>query len=380
VPEKQWSPIVFFDAPRCILCYRCVRICKEGMGVGALGVVNRGVVSEITPNRGDHLECDECGMCIDICPVGALTSGVYRYKTRPWEMKHVGTACAHSNGCTTHEVFDNRIVRGITATAQDQWQFLCVKGRCAFDFVATGAVALAAHETAALEESLVKRWPWREFKTSGALGNSASSAPPALPTGGLPSGSSRAGLGTNNIVTTVPATSSACWPHCGAGRRSWPLRWTSTNESRWWWQRLGPTASSPGVPDSPTGGTIGPRLPSPGPVREDLRHTLSGGRKRGEELARLLREPQGNLSWLSSSAMPSRPGCGAWWSSAFAHQVVRVPGGYELARRDSSEVGLGRLLYQKCWRRRISTCWVVGRITEERSLAAAAFVVVRTSS
>ena len=44
-PEKQLSPVVFFDAPRCILCFRCVRICNEGMGVGALGVINRGVVS-----------------------------------------------------------------------------------------------------------------------------------------------------------------------------------------------------------------------------------------------------------------------------------------------------------------------------------------------
>jgi NADH-quinone oxidoreductase subunit G len=138
VPEKQFSPIVYYDAPRCILCYRCVRICKEGMGVGALGVVNRGVVSEITPNKGDHLECDECGMCIDICPVGALTSGVYRYKTRPWEMKHVGTACAHcSNGCTTTlGVFDNRIVRGNNRDRSGiNGEFLCVKGRYAFDFV-----------------------------------------------------------------------------------------------------------------------------------------------------------------------------------------------------------------------------------------------------
>src|SRR5438876_8228648 len=35
--EKQWSPVVYFVAPRCILCYRCVRICNEGLGVGALG-------------------------------------------------------------------------------------------------------------------------------------------------------------------------------------------------------------------------------------------------------------------------------------------------------------------------------------------------------
>jgi NADH-quinone oxidoreductase subunit G len=93
VDEKQWSPVVFFDAPRCILCYRCVRICDEGLGVKALGVTYRGAYSEITPNKGDHLECDECGSCIDICPVGALTSGIYRYQTRPWEMVHVGTFC-----------------------------------------------------------------------------------------------------------------------------------------------------------------------------------------------------------------------------------------------------------------------------------------------
>src|SRR6059058_611601 len=59
VDEKQWSPVVFYDAPRCILCFRCVRICNEGMGVGALGIVNRGEGSEIAPNHHDHLECDE---------------------------------------------------------------------------------------------------------------------------------------------------------------------------------------------------------------------------------------------------------------------------------------------------------------------------------
>src|SRR6201746_1616969 len=58
VDEKQWSPVVYFDAPRCILCYRCVRACNEGMGVGALGIINRGVLAEIGPNQGDHLECD----------------------------------------------------------------------------------------------------------------------------------------------------------------------------------------------------------------------------------------------------------------------------------------------------------------------------------
>ena len=137
VDEKQWSPVVFFDAPRCILCFRCVRVCNEGMGVGALGVINRGAVSEIAPNMGDHLNCDECGMCVDICPVGALTSGIYRYKTRPWEMEHVSTICTHcSNGCkTTLGVRNDHIIRGNNRDRSGiNGEFLCIKGRYGFDF------------------------------------------------------------------------------------------------------------------------------------------------------------------------------------------------------------------------------------------------------
>jgi NADH-quinone oxidoreductase subunit G len=138
VDEKQWSPVVYFDAPRCILCYRCVRMCNEGMGVNALGVSNRGVISEIVPNHFDHLECDECGACIDICPVGALTSGIYRYQTRPWEMEHVGTICTHcSDGCrTTLGVRNGKIMRGNNRDRSGiNGEFLCVKGRYGFDFV-----------------------------------------------------------------------------------------------------------------------------------------------------------------------------------------------------------------------------------------------------
>jgi NADH-quinone oxidoreductase subunit G len=136
-PEQKWSEAVYYDAPRCILCFRCVRVCDEGMDVKALGVGSRGSQSVIIPNREDHLDCEECGMCIDICPVGALTSGTYRYKTRPWEMTYVSTVCAHcSNGCkTTLSVRNNEILRAnnrdLSGINKD---FLCVKGRFGFDF------------------------------------------------------------------------------------------------------------------------------------------------------------------------------------------------------------------------------------------------------
>lgn len=153
--EQQWSPVVYFDRPRCILCYRCVRVCGEGMDVWALGIQNRGQGAVIAPNEQDHLECEECGMCIDICPVGALTSGAYRYKTRPWEMNHVGTICTHcGDGCLTTlgcrrsdtgmEIVrgDNRDKSGING------DFLCIKGRYAFDFV---------HHPERIKEPMVRR-------------------------------------------------------------------------------------------------------------------------------------------------------------------------------------------------------------------------------
>ena len=136
-PEEKWSPLVYYDAPRCILCFRCVRVCDEGMDVKALGVGERGVHSVILPNTPGELACEECGMCIDICPVGALTSGTYRYQTRPWEMTYVATPCAHcSNGCkTTLSVRNNQILR---ANNRDHsginGEFLCAKGRFGFDF------------------------------------------------------------------------------------------------------------------------------------------------------------------------------------------------------------------------------------------------------
>jgi NADH-quinone oxidoreductase subunit G len=139
--EQQWSPVVFFDRPRCILCYRCVRVCGEGMDVWALGVQNRGSSAVIAPNEQDHLDCEECGACIDICPVGALTSGSYRYKTRPWEMNHVATICTHcGDGCKTtlgtrRDNEGTEIVRGDNRDKSGvNGDFLCIKGRYSFDF------------------------------------------------------------------------------------------------------------------------------------------------------------------------------------------------------------------------------------------------------
>ena len=65
-------------------------------------VIAPNVPADLSPDHLARVDCEQCGMCIDACPVGALTSGTYRYKTRPWEMNHVATICTHcGDGCKT---------------------------------------------------------------------------------------------------------------------------------------------------------------------------------------------------------------------------------------------------------------------------------------
>jgi len=137
VPEKQWSPVVYYDGPRCILCYAACASARRAWAWGRWPD-QRGAGNEIAPNMGDHLECDECGMCIDICPVGALTSQRYRYKTRPWEMKHVGTAAptAPTDAPPRSAFSTTASFAATTATAPHQQRIPLHQGRYGFDFAA----------------------------------------------------------------------------------------------------------------------------------------------------------------------------------------------------------------------------------------------------
>ncbi|MFW5974712.1 MAG: molybdopterin-dependent oxidoreductase, partial [Bacteroidota bacterium] len=72
-------PYVEIDSNKCILCSRCIRMCKEVVGANALGLINRGFNTYVAPTMGDALQdtsCESCGMCIETCPTGAITENV----------------------------------------------------------------------------------------------------------------------------------------------------------------------------------------------------------------------------------------------------------------------------------------------------------------
>ena len=157
--SESLGPVVKKEANRCIVCMRCVRYCDEIMGEDALTSHQRGVRTEISSFDRQPLECEQCGNCIEVCPVGALTALPYRFKARPWDLRQHVTICPWcSNGCSVRlGVRGTEILRarGTERRGVNQ-EYLCVRGRFGYGFVndaarLTSALVRAGQGAAALE-------------------------------------------------------------------------------------------------------------------------------------------------------------------------------------------------------------------------------------
>ncbi|MFO7721596.1 MAG: FAD-dependent oxidoreductase [Bacteroidales bacterium] len=86
-------PLIEIDNNKCILCSRCIRICREVVGAAALGLVNRGFQTYVAPAMGNSLldtPCESCGMCISACPTAAISENVL-FKPGPVKFEEMNT-------------------------------------------------------------------------------------------------------------------------------------------------------------------------------------------------------------------------------------------------------------------------------------------------
>ena len=132
------SDLIMLDQERCILCWRCIRYLDEWEDKPQLGLFERGgeTIIDIFPDK--PVDAKTSGNIIDLCPVGALTNRVSRFRYRPWEVQGVETICTHcAVGCNVAaDVRHNELRRVMgreNEAVNDLW--LCDKGRFAVDYV-----------------------------------------------------------------------------------------------------------------------------------------------------------------------------------------------------------------------------------------------------
>ena len=137
-PPDVRGPLIELTANRCILCGKCVRLCAEHQGRGALGLIGRGFPTVVQPAFGEILECDYCGQCVDICPTGALLSKPFKFQARAWFIEEKDTICPFCGcGCTlTLGIREGKILRsrGKEDNGRSEGN-LCGRGRFGFDYI-----------------------------------------------------------------------------------------------------------------------------------------------------------------------------------------------------------------------------------------------------
>lgn len=135
------NPFYMRDYNKCILCRRCIRACDELNGVEAIGLISRGFDTKVgTAFDGDMADsvCEFCGMCVEVCPVGALVPRQRQGQAREWEIDKVTTTCSYCGvGCQ----YDLNIKDGHIVGVTSKWDapanhgLMCTKGHFGWDYV-----------------------------------------------------------------------------------------------------------------------------------------------------------------------------------------------------------------------------------------------------
>lgn len=132
------NPLIERNMNRCVLCGRCVRVCDEVVAYGSYSFINRGFETKIATAYDRGLNCEFCGQCVSMCPVGAILPRPFKFKARPWQLKEVDTVCGYcGNGCTvTLGVLNNKVeaIRFNDKIGVNDGN-LCIRGRFGYSYV-----------------------------------------------------------------------------------------------------------------------------------------------------------------------------------------------------------------------------------------------------
>ena len=131
------SAQVLLDRERCVLCARCTRFSNQVAGDPMIELIERGALQQVGTGEGDQFESYFSGNTIQICPVGALTSAAYRFRSRPFDLVSTPSVCEHcAGGCATRT--DHRrgkVMRRLAANdPQVNEEWICDKGRFGFRY------------------------------------------------------------------------------------------------------------------------------------------------------------------------------------------------------------------------------------------------------
>ena len=87
IPEDTRSPVLDFNMNRCIACAECINVCKDVLMIDALQFMKKGGFNQVVAKGDLALNCEFCGDCLAVCPVGAITNKFSKYLYKPWQMK-----------------------------------------------------------------------------------------------------------------------------------------------------------------------------------------------------------------------------------------------------------------------------------------------------
>jgi NADH dehydrogenase/NADH:ubiquinone oxidoreductase subunit G len=137
-PIDEANPFVKRDQEYCILCGKCVRVCKE-QGTNVLDFMGRGVGAKVVTANDKPLQesgCTFCGSCVDVCPVNALLEADGWRKGREWEYEKVLSVCLScGNSCDIAVSTKDGKITKVNAGAPEGSieRYICAMGRFGFD-------------------------------------------------------------------------------------------------------------------------------------------------------------------------------------------------------------------------------------------------------